>query len=657
MFLGGGWGYEAGAGPVEPKFTLERRTDGPYPLDEVDKLEASSLSKFAAYLAKHPSPSGCTLQNAVRRMEWSDLSETQRKSYIKAVLCLQSKPPKSPRDQFPGALNRFDDFVATHESMAVELHSTPHLLPAHRVYIWAYEKALREECGYTGYQPYWNWGRTAADPINSPLFNGNDSSMGGNGLPFNYPGVKTKGFSKPYDIIPSAGGGGMVVSLGPISKMLSDIPNNPRSDGFGSNPRCLRRDVNKFSAAVTTANYTYALITKNPKIEDFQQVMLGTPTKNDWGVHLGGHYTIGGDPGGDFYSSPGDPVFYMHHGMIDRIWWIWQMQDPENRMNVLPSNPAANDTVNLKWLTPTVNTWDTVNNIGGGCLFPVMIIYYTVSILPKFSLHLIFESSLHLKMSNGGIGFELASQLLSEPSKHVLLGSRSAEKGEIAIKDLESRELPGTVELLQLDVASDESISAAAKAVENKHGRYIHLLIIFLNLLNQALTSFFRLDILINNAAVSSAASTSSPAEAMALCFQTNSTGPFLVVEAFAPLLKKSNGTPRIINVSSAAGSIARRLDPTSQAHRMGMWEIAYCMSKTALNMLTVAQSILYSEQGFKVFAFSPGFVASNLSPHNKVENGAQPTEEGAAPIVKVVNGERDEEHGGFLSPTGQYPW
>jgi hypothetical protein len=29
----------------------------------------------------------------------------------------------------------------------------PHLFPAHRVYIWAYEKALREECGYTGYQP------------------------------------------------------------------------------------------------------------------------------------------------------------------------------------------------------------------------------------------------------------------------------------------------------------------------------------------------------------------------------------------------------------------------------------------------------------------------------------------------------------------------
>jgi tyrosinase len=58
----------------------------------------------------------------------SDLSEAQRKEYIAAVLCLQKLPPKSPRDKFPGALNRFDDFVATHESMAMELHSTVSLV-------------------------------------------------------------------------------------------------------------------------------------------------------------------------------------------------------------------------------------------------------------------------------------------------------------------------------------------------------------------------------------------------------------------------------------------------------------------------------------------------------------------------------------------------
>ncbi|KAE9363228.1 Di-copper centre-containing protein [Stipitochalara longipes BDJ] len=359
---------------IRKGFTLERRTDGPYPLDVVDKLEEASLSNFEAYLAKHPSKSNCTLETAVKRMEWSDLPEAQRKEYTKAVLCLQSKPPISPRSTYPGALSRFDDFVATHESMVGELHSTSHLFPAHRLFIWAYEKALQEECGYTGYQPYWNWGRTAEDPINSPLFNGNDSSMGGNGLPSVYPGVPAMGFTPPYDMIPSAGGGGcvtegpfknMTVSLGPFGKIVSNIPDNPRADGFGSNPRCLRRDVNKYAAAVTTANYTYALITQNSKIDDFESVMLGTPAKNDWGVHMGGHYTIGGDPGGDFFSSPGDPVFYLHHAMVDRIWWIWQMQDPDNRMNVLPGSPSANDTVDLQWTAKVTNTFGLLNNIGG----------------------------------------------------------------------------------------------------------------------------------------------------------------------------------------------------------------------------------------------------------------------------------------------------
>ena len=43
------------------------------------------------------------------------------------------------------------------------------------------------------------------------------------------------------------------------------------------------------------------------------------------------------------------------------------------------------------------------------------------------------------------------------------------------MKDLQSRKQPGTVELLQVDVDSEESIIAAAKTVESKHGRYVKL--------------------------------------------------------------------------------------------------------------------------------------------------------------------------------------
>jgi NAD(P)-dependent dehydrogenase (short-subunit alcohol dehydrogenase family) len=66
---------------------------------------------------------------------------------------------------------------------------------------------------------------------------------------------------------------------------------------------------------------------------------------------------------------------------------------------------------------------------------------------------------------------------MDDASKHVLLGSRSLEKGKAAVEELQARNKPGTVELIQVDVDSDESIAAAAKEVEQKHGRYVRSLL------------------------------------------------------------------------------------------------------------------------------------------------------------------------------------
>jgi len=40
---------------------------------------------------------------------------------------------------------------------------------------------------------------------------------------------------------------------------------------------------------------------------------------------------MGGDPGSDPFISPGDPAFYLHHGQVDRVYWIWQNLDFANR--------------------------------------------------------------------------------------------------------------------------------------------------------------------------------------------------------------------------------------------------------------------------------------------------------------------------------------
>lgn len=127
------------------------------------------------------------------------------------------------------------------------------------------------------------------------------------------------------------------------------------------------------------------------------------------------------------------------------------------------------------------------------------------------------------------------------------------------------------------------------------------------------------------------------------------------MLEAFAPLLKKSTHTPRVVNVTSGAGSVTMRLDPKSMAYDLKAWQ--YRASKAALNMISACQVVEYGGLGFKVFLFCPGFTVSNLGPYNTAENGAKPTSEGAAPMVGILKGERDEEAGGFLHAGGSYPW
>lgn len=74
---------------------------------------------------------------------------------------------------------------------------------------------------------------------------------------------------------------------------------------------------------------------------------------------------------------------------------------------------------------------------------------------------------------NGGIGYCLASLLIADASKHVIITSRSVEKGEAALKELQALKQPGTVEMLQLDVTNPDSIKKLAEEVEKKYGRYV----------------------------------------------------------------------------------------------------------------------------------------------------------------------------------------
>lgn len=216
----------------------------------------------------------------------------------------------------------------------------------HRYYTWAYEEKLRTECNYSGTIPYWEWGLDIADPAASPVFDGSETSLGGNGDFIPHEGLILTEPLNTEALIPlPAGSGGGCVTTGPFANMTVHIgpvalaqygttnvtsSENPLSD----NARCLKRDLNAGVASrYTSFLNTTTLILENPGIERFQGIMQGDPryVRGELGVHGGGHFTIGGDPGADPFISSGDPAFFLHHSQIDRVYWIWQMLDLKNR--------------------------------------------------------------------------------------------------------------------------------------------------------------------------------------------------------------------------------------------------------------------------------------------------------------------------------------
>lgn len=181
-----------------------------------------------------------------------------------------------------------------------------------------------------GVFPYWEWGLDCGDVDISPVFDGSDTSIGGNGV--YVPGHRASiGGAKPGT------GGGCLKEGTPFANFTVHLGPVGSANPLNYNPRCIKRDLN-VDVCTKWASFqnTTEPILNSANIEVFQGVIQGDgrvpqALNVGIGVHGGGHYTIGGDPGSDFYFSALDPGFYLHHGNIDRMHFIWQNLDWENR--------------------------------------------------------------------------------------------------------------------------------------------------------------------------------------------------------------------------------------------------------------------------------------------------------------------------------------
>ncbi|KAK4206575.1 tyrosinase [Rhypophila decipiens] len=279
--------------------------------------------------ARPPKPQPKSPQPIVRK-EWRTLTNPQKKAYIKAVKCILAKPSLNSGEPFnttaTGVISRYDDLVYTHIQQTYSIHYVGHFLAWHRLFTATYERMLRDECGYKGAQPYWDWtlDTPASQWTQSPVFDP-VTGFGGNG-PY------VAGDPDSPFAVPGRTGGGCVQD-GPFAG-INDLVHLGPGESYSYNPQCLKRDFSPYFAGRYLGINQTLLTLSQSDFGWFNRFVEGGPSFEASGVHGGGHYGVGGTLGqmGDLFVSPADPIFHLHHANLDRLWWSWQKLDLAARL-------------------------------------------------------------------------------------------------------------------------------------------------------------------------------------------------------------------------------------------------------------------------------------------------------------------------------------
>ncbi|KAK7991413.1 Tyrosinase [Apiospora saccharicola] len=257
-------------------------------------MRFSSLALSAGLAAAATIPdTGCA--NPPKRVEWRTLGAEGQKQYVDAVLCLKTKPSGMGLNT-----TRYDDFPHVHTKLDKTIHA-------------AYEDSLRD-CGYTGPMAYWDWTLDTADVTKSPIWDP-VTGFGGNGDPAIDPLQESSRKKCLVD--------------GPLKGLEVAYTMN------GYDPHCLARNWNSgiaFPGNMLADSYTKKVVDEvsaQTTYVDFRYQLEGGP-------HGAIHSAVGGDMSPA--TSPNannidlqDPIFFLHHAQIDRLWTQWQQEKPETR--------------------------------------------------------------------------------------------------------------------------------------------------------------------------------------------------------------------------------------------------------------------------------------------------------------------------------------
>jgi NAD(P)-dependent dehydrogenase (short-subunit alcohol dehydrogenase family) len=180
--------------------------------------------------------------------------------------------------------------------------------------------------------------------------------------------------------------------------------------------------------------------------------------------------------------------------------------------------------------------------------------------------------------SSSGIGFE-TSLVLARNNFHTYATMRNPEKGGKMRTILSGENLP--IEIIQLDVTSDKSVSHAIQSILSRSGR---------------------IDVLVNNAGYGLVGAFEELGmDEIKEQYETNFFGVIRVTQAVIPIMKEQK-SGLIVNISSGAGRFGY---PGGSA---------YVSTKFALEGLSESMAYELDRFDINVALVEPGFVRTNFS-------------------------------------------
>ncbi|KAG1440055.1 hypothetical protein G6F56_012061 [Rhizopus delemar] len=219
-----------------------------------------------------------------------------------------------------------------------------------------------------------------------------------------------------------------------------------------------------------------------------------------------------------------------------------------------------------------------------------------------------------------GIGLEFAKQISSK-GNIVFACARNPDQSKDLQQLIDNKKVHG----IKLDVTCNKSIKDAVAEI-TKHAPE-------------------GIDVLINNAGIYVTRNTieDTSKDELLKVFETNVTGVTEVTNSLLPLFRKRgpNHPKKILNISSAVGSISNTTAPGGSAYRI---------SKCALNMTTKLQALQLASENFLVYASHPGWVQTDMGGENATIN----TEKSVAGQLAKLDSITEAENGGFYDWKGE---